>query len=68
MPHKKISNMKPIYNNGEPNAPLQFNVKRDIEMSKRVKPQNVFDGYTRGKSKSKPSSRSKKKGCDCGCK
>ena len=32
-------------NDNTPNAPLSFDIHKTIEVSKRVKPQDVFEGY-----------------------
>ncbi len=46
MPRKiKPKNIKPIMNDNTPNAPLSFDIHKTIEVSKRVKPQDVFEGY-----------------------
>ena len=42
---KRVKIMKPVENNGTPEAPLQFQVKKDVEEDKKVKPKEVFDGY-----------------------
>ena len=55
MPHKKISYMKPVMNNGNCDSPLQFNVKKNIEDNKKIKPSQVFDGYNNKRSKIKSS-------------
>ena len=45
--------LKPIINNGTPNAELQFNVKRDLNIAKKVKPTTVFENYKVNVKKSK---------------
>jgi hypothetical protein len=47
MPHKYNTRFQqPIYNDNTPDCPqLQFKVKKDIEKSKRIKPQDVFMDY-----------------------
>jgi hypothetical protein len=58
MPNKrKVKFVKPIDNNGSPDVPLQFNVKKDVEDSKKIKPTDVFDGYTKKNDKRKKSSK-----------
>ena len=54
---KRVKINKPVENNGMPDAPLQFNVKKDVEEDKKIKPKEVFDGY-----KDKPKKGSKVKG------
>jgi len=39
----KITYMKPVLNNGQPNSSLQFKVKDSIAQSKKVRSKNVFD-------------------------
>jgi hypothetical protein len=52
MPKKqKPKFIKPIDNNGSVDVPLQFNIKKSIEQSKKIKPQNVFEGYSKGNKK-----------------
>jgi|TARA_R100000734_G_C3291111_1_gene82922 hypothetical protein len=50
---KKKTFVKPVINDNTPNTPLNFNIKKNIEDSKKIKPQNVFEGYKKPKSKSK---------------
>tara|TARA_R110000737_G_scaffold158072_1_gene186435 strand:- start:655 stop:822 length:168 start_codon:yes stop_codon:yes gene_type:complete len=50
---KKKKIMKPVYNNGNSDSPLQFLVKADIDKMKKVKPKDVFDGYKDIKKKKK---------------
>ena len=45
--------LKPVINNGTPNAELQFNVKRDLNIAKKVKPTAVFENYKVNVKKSK---------------
>ena len=41
---------KPIYNDNTTECPqLQFQVKKDIERSKKIKPQEVFVDYKKSK-------------------
>jgi len=35
--------MKPVLNNGEVNAPLQFKIKHDTDQAKKIKPKQVFE-------------------------
>ncbi len=39
----KVTNMKPVINNAQPNSPLQFKVKDSIAQSKKVRSKVVFD-------------------------
>mgnify|MGYP003636936227 FL=1 len=34
--------LKPVENNGKPNSKLQFNVAKDLDKAKKVKPTEVF--------------------------
>ena len=52
MPRKKkpkVKNIKPIDNDNTPNAPISFNVKKMNEDSKKIKPEQVFEGYKKKK-------------------
>ena len=40
---KKVKVLKPVENNGNADSPLQFEVNKDINKSKKVKPKDVFD-------------------------
>tara|TARA_R110001606_G_scaffold24608_1_gene81149 strand:- start:31 stop:213 length:183 start_codon:yes stop_codon:yes gene_type:complete len=42
--------MKPVLNNGQVDSPLQFKVKHDTNIAKKVRPRNVFE-YTGNKDK-----------------
>ncbi len=42
---KPQKNIKPILNDGKVDAPISFDIHKTIEKDKRVKPQNVFEGY-----------------------
>jgi len=42
--------MKPVINNGQADSPLQFKVKHDTNIAKKVRPRNVFE-YTVNKDK-----------------
>ena len=46
-----VTNQYTSYYNGSVDVPLQFNIKKSIEQSKKVKPQNVFDGYKKNNKK-----------------
>jgi hypothetical protein len=35
--------LKPVENNGQPNSKLQFNVAKDLDRAKKVKPTEVFN-------------------------
>lgn len=35
--------MKPVLNNGEVDAPLQFKIKHDTDKAKKIKPKQVFE-------------------------
>jgi len=50
---KKTSKFqKPIYNDNTCDCPqLQFKVKKDIEKSKKIKPQEVFVDYKKSNNK-----------------
>lgn len=50
---KKKTFVKPVYNDNTPNTPLNFNIKKNVEQSKKIKPQNVFEGYKKSKKVSK---------------
>ena len=50
---KKVKSIKPIFNDNSADAPLSFDIHKTIEDSKKVKPQDVFEGYKKGKSKNK---------------
>jgi len=52
---KPLKNVKPIYNDNSCNVGLSWDIKKNVEQSKKIKPQNVFEGYN-------------KKKCNCGCK
>lgn len=54
---KPLKNVKPIYNDNSCNVGLSWDIKKNVEQSKKIKPQNVFEGYNKKSSK-----------CDCGCK
>lgn len=50
MPQKKNKPraMMPVKDNGKANSPLQFDIKKDNEKNKKVKPKDVFE-YSRSK-------------------
>ena len=50
---KKTKYIKPIYDDGSVDVPLQFNVKKSVEDSKKVKPKDVFEGYKAPNNKKK---------------
>ena len=54
MAKEKIKRMynKPVKYIGA-STPLQFNVKKDTEEYKKVRPKDVFEGYTSNKKKKK---------------
>lgn len=52
---KPVKNIKPIYNDNSCNVGLSWDIKKNVEDSKKIKPQNVFEGYKKNK-------------CNCGCK
>ena len=43
--------VKPVLNDNTPNTPLNFNIKKNVENSKKIKPQNVFEGYKKNNKK-----------------
>ncbi len=46
MKKKKVKFIKPIYNDGKATAPISFpDIQKNLEKDKRVKPQQVFEGY-----------------------
>ena len=52
MPRKKskpVKNIKPIDNDNTPNAPISFNILKMNEDSKKIKPEQVFEGYKKKK-------------------
>ncbi len=53
MPRQRVKVVKPIDNDGSPDVPLQFDVKKNVEDSKVIKPTDVFEGYTKKVSKYK---------------
>ena len=42
-----------LFNDNSADAPLSFDIHKTIEDSKKVKPQDVFEGYKKGKNKKK---------------
>ena len=48
---KKQKNIKPIFNDNSADAPLSFDIHKSIEVSKKVKPKDVFEGYNKKKVK-----------------
>tara|TARA_R100001369_G_scaffold3070_1_gene9950 strand:+ start:1247 stop:1426 length:180 start_codon:yes stop_codon:yes gene_type:complete len=53
---KKPKNIKPIFDDGgeiRPDIVSQFNVRKTIEDSRKIKPKDVFDGYKDTKKKKK---------------
>ena len=40
---KKVTNMKPVENNNQPNSKLQFKLKDSIAQNKKVRSKVVFD-------------------------
>ena len=46
---RKVKFVKPIDNDGSPDVALQFDVKKDVEDSKKIKPTDVFDGSQKKK-------------------
>ncbi len=55
MPRSRTKVMKPIHNDGSPDVPLQFDVKKSVEDSKIVKPSDVFEGFTKKNNKRRKS-------------
>ena len=49
MTKNKKTFVKPVFNDNTPNTPLNFNIKKNVEQSKKIKPQNVFEGYSKSK-------------------
>ena len=45
MKKNKKTFVKPVYNDNTPNTPLNFNIKKNVEESKKIKPKNVFERY-----------------------
>lgn len=45
--------VKPVQNDNTPNTPLNFNIKKNVENSKKIKPQNVFEGYKKNNKNAK---------------
>jgi len=54
MPKKNlVKYIKPIFDDGSVDVRLQFNVKKSVDDSKKVKPKDVFEGYKSKKTKNK---------------
>jgi len=55
MPRKKsvAKKIPPISNDGSPDVPLQFDVKKSVEDSKKIKPVDVFEGISKKNNKRK---------------
>ena len=49
--NKKI--LKPVEDNSTPCSDLQFQVKKDVENDKKVKPSKIFEGYKKPKKSKK---------------
>ena len=49
--------MKPVINNGQADSPLQFKVKHDTNIQKKVRPKQVFE-YTSNNNTTRPQTRS----------
>ena len=45
--NKKI--LKPVEDNSTPCSDLQFQVKKDVENDKKVRPSTIFEGYKKPK-------------------
>ena len=50
--NKKNKKVKPVYNDGSCNIPLNWDIIKVVDESKKINPKDVFIGY-KGKSKSK---------------
>lgn len=60
MPKRIVKKVKPVVNNGLADSPLQFNVVKDNERDKKVKPKDVFD-YSKAPQEEKNKKIKKKK-------
>ena len=49
--------MKPVLNNGQVDSPLQFKVKHDTNIAKKVRPKQVFE-YSSKNTTTPPQTRS----------
>tara|TARA_R110000765_G_scaffold179759_2_gene285568 strand:- start:3783 stop:3950 length:168 start_codon:yes stop_codon:yes gene_type:complete len=49
MSKKKPKNVKPIINDGSCHIPLQWDIPKNVEKSRNIKPENVFEGYRKKK-------------------
>ncbi len=43
----KVKFQREVKNNGSVDAPMQFNVPHEIDVDKKVKPSQVFKGYSK---------------------
>ena len=46
---RKVKFVKPIDNDGSPDVALQFDVKKYVEDSKKIKPTDVFENVAKKK-------------------
>lgn len=60
MAKRIVKKVKPVVNNGLADSPLQFNVVKDNERDKKVKPKDVFD-YSKAPKEEKKKKIKKKK-------
>jgi hypothetical protein len=49
--------LKPVINNGQVDSPLQFKVKHDTNIAKKVRPKQVFE-YSSNNTTPRPQTRS----------
>lgn len=49
--------LKPVINNGQADSPLQFKVKHDTNIAKKVRPKQVFE-YSSNNTTPRPQTRS----------
>lgn len=50
--------MKPVLNNGQVDSPLQFKVKHDTNIAKKVRPKQVFEYSSNNNTTPRPQTRS----------
>tara|TARA_R110000772_G_scaffold25718_2_gene66826 strand:- start:2108 stop:2299 length:192 start_codon:yes stop_codon:yes gene_type:complete len=48
---RRVKFVKPILDDGSPEIGLQFDVKKDVEDSKIIKPSDVFEGVSKTNNK-----------------
>ena len=51
--NNKVKYVKPIYNDCSVNVPLQWDIPKNVDDSKKINPTKIFEGYKKKNNKSK---------------